>query len=149
MISQNKINHMLGVARRCQEIAEKQGFDDEMQNACFVMGLLHDIGYEHCSKKNMTDHPEESRIMICDFLNHKDSVLDAIGDHGTKYENLSTMDMILNLADLTIDYSGKTVTIDKRLEDIKQTHGETTTHYQHALTQAKVVQELAEKMPHN
>ena len=50
MISENKIKHILGVARRCKEIAKKQGLSEQEQNACYVMGFLHDIGYD-----NLTD----------------------------------------------------------------------------------------------
>ena len=43
MIDENRIKHILSVARLMKENAEKLGLDPEEM---FTLGYLHDIGYE-------------------------------------------------------------------------------------------------------
>ena len=138
-ISNDKIQHILSVARECARLAQEKGLSQEMQNACFVMGFLHDIGYENC--QTTTSHPKHSYDMICDFEKYKYDILSAIKQHGTKYENLSVFDEILNTADLTIDYKGQKTTIENRLASIKTIHGNSL-HYEHALKQANAIKSL-------
>lgn len=95
MISENKLRHSLGVARTCQQYGKDRGLDEE------YMGFLHDIGYE---KSPDTSHPSVSFDMISSFTKHPE-MLEAIRVHGKKYENLSVVDEILNMADLTVSYS--------------------------------------------
>lgn len=139
MISQNKLKHTISVARKCKQIAKNKHLSEELQDACFVMGFLHDIGYEKCDEKNISHHPIDSYNMILNFLQHKDEILSAIYSHGTKYDNLTIFDEILNTADLTTSYDGTDVSIEHRLNAIKTRHGETSTHYQHAMQQSNAL----------
>lgn len=138
-ISDSKLKHILGVARECERLASEKGLSKDEQTACFVMGFLHDIGYERCDKSTTSDHPKHSYSMICDFEKHKYDILNAIKSHGNKYENMTVFDEILNTADLTIDYQGNPTTIEQRLFDIKNIHGEDSLHYQHACKQADAI----------
>lgn len=141
-ISSNKIQHMLGVARKCEQLAKEKGLSTDMQTACFIMGFLHDIGYEYCDKTTPCSHANIGYSMLCDFEKYKYEILSAIKQHGNKYENLTIFDEILNTADLTINYQGEETTIEKRLDDIKRIHGENTLHYKHACDQAETIQKL-------
>ena len=131
MISENKLKHSLGVARQCEALANENGMTEEAQMACFVMGFLHDIGYESASE--ITKHPVESGNYIDAFLKHKDLCVDAIKNHGKRRDDFSVFDIILNTADLTVNYEGSSVSVNDRLEGIKQRHGEDSIHYQHAV----------------
>lgn len=141
-ISKNKMNHILGVARECKKLAEEKGLPEDMQNACFVMGFLHDIGYEKCNRATTTTHPQHSYAMICDFEKYKYEILQAIRAHGNKYDNLSVFDEILNTADLTTDYKGDKTSIEQRIESIKHVHGENSMHYKHAYNQAETIRKI-------
>ena len=47
MITQNRWQHILGVARKCKEYAAKLRPDDsQFAEDMFVLGMLHDMGYE-------------------------------------------------------------------------------------------------------
>ena len=134
MISENKLKHMRAVAEKCEALAKEKGLSIAEQNACFVMGLLHDIGYAHCDET--TNHPEQSYIMLVGAIQNSHNILPAIRYHGRKYENLTVFDEILNLADLTTNYDGNDVTIEERLQSIAEHHGKESEHYQHAIEQA-------------
>lgn len=128
MISGNKLRHSLGVARACQQYAKDIGVDEEYCDALFVMGFLHDIGYE---KSPDTNHPSVGGNMIDSFIKHPE-LLEAIKNHGKKFENLSQADTILNTADLTVSYNGKPCTVWERLDGIKERYGEDSEHYENA-----------------
>ena len=137
MISENKLKHTIGVARRCKELAAERGLSDVEQNACFVMGLLHDIGYEN--DVEITEHPRESYLMAMSAVLHSHEILPAIKNHGRKYNDLTIYDEILNEADLTIDHEGKKTTIQDRLRNIQEHHGIKSEHYKHANAQANAL----------
>lgn len=138
-ISDNKLKHMLGVARNCKKLAAQRNMTPDMQNACFIMGLLHDIGYENCETDAPTKHPKESYKMICDFEAYKYYILSAIKSHGNKYENLTAFDEILNEADLTTNFDGSEISIEDRIANLQKLYGEDSTHYQHAKKQAEII----------
>lgn len=143
MISENKIKHILSVARRCKELAEEQGLSEEEQDACFAMGFLHDIGYEELkASEDISEHGNISCRMIANFFRHGELALAAIRMHGKKTANLSKYDIILNTADLTVDYKGDYVSVQQRLNDIQCRHGSDSTHYAHAREQASALMEL-------
>ena len=129
MISENKLKHSLGVARACQQYGKDRGLDEEYCDALFVMGFLHDIGYE---KSPDTNHPSVSFDMISSFMKHPE-MLEAIRVHGKKYESLSVVDEILNMADLTVSYNGEPCTVWSRLEGIKEHCGVDSDHYKNAM----------------
>ena len=139
MISENKIKHSLGVARRCREIAVTLNMTEEEQDACFVMGLLHDIGYEKCDRIHTSIHPELSAEMIKNFIKHVDKLLPAIENHGHKYDNINIYDQLLNSADMTIGFDGNRCTVKERLDGIKHHKGKNSNHYKNALKQVNVL----------
>lgn len=138
MISEVKLKHILGVARECREIARQIGLNQEQQDACFVMGFLHDIGYEDCGD-DLSLHPEKGISLLLNYRYRESDCLDAIQNHGTKYEDLSIYDYVLNLADLTIDYKGDNVSIEQRLNDIKDRYGAKSENYKNAVKMANAV----------
>lgn len=143
MISENKMKHILGVARRCAELANEKNLSPEMHDACFIMGFLHDIGYEY--SLDVVNHPQDGYDMLNHALQYQDEILQAIKKHGRKYDNLSVFDEILNEADLTVNYKGEPVTIPERLKQIKHKHGENAEHYKHAVAQAEAIEHINER----
>lgn len=133
-ISERKLRNTLSVARECERIAKDKNMSKAEQNACFVMGFLHDIGYEQA--EILEQHPQTGYQMLCDFMQYHYEILHAIRDHGCKYDHLSKFDEILNMANLMVDHEGQMVGITERLKSIKDRHGKESTHYQHAKHQA-------------
>lgn len=138
MISERKLLHTIGVARKCEQLAQEKGLSKEEQDACFVMGFLHDIGYEHCQE--ITEHPKSGAEMINNFLKNKNECVAAIERHGRAYENLSVYDEILNMADMTVNHIGEEVRMQERLLSIASIHGQFSDHYTHAEKQAKALE---------
>lgn len=138
MISEVKLKHIIGVARECREIARQIGLNQDQQDACFVMGFLHDIGYEDCGD-DISLHPEKGVDLLLNYKHRELDCLNAIQNHGTKYKDLTVYDYVLNLADLTIDYKGDNVSIEQRLEDIRGRYGADSEHYKYAVQMAKAV----------
>ena len=45
MITEDRIKHCLSVARKCHVLAKNRYHDEDVARKAFVVGLLHDIGY--------------------------------------------------------------------------------------------------------
>lgn len=147
-ITAHKIMHMLAVARKCYTLArEKYELSETTARKCFVMGLLHDIGYEFSD--SASTHPEVGADML-NSLNVSQfcAIVDAVRNHGKIYEmeNVTKWDYILNEADLTVDSKGNNVSIEERLDDIKGRYGKSSTQYKDALSVTKMLVELEERM---
>lgn len=119
MISGNKLRHSLGVAKACQQYGRDMHKSEEYCDALFVMGFLHDIGYE---KSPDTSHPSVGYNMIESFIKY-------IKNHGKKFKDLNTVDTILNMSDLTVSYNG----VYERLDGIKKCCGEDSEHFKNAM----------------
>lgn len=138
MISKNKLLHTIGVARECERLAKESGLTEKEQTACFVMGFLHDIGYERTTQDNATEHPYIGADMVTAFLETSDAI-EAIRMHGHKFENLNIYDYILNQADLTTDFEGHRVSTEERLGSIAFKYGKSHSHYKAAAKQAEAL----------
>ena len=136
-ISEDKLKHSLGVARKCYKIAKRLGYDERYCRKMFVIGFNHDIGYEFCVEKQ--DHAKVGYQMLLDICHTSTEELEAIECHGKPINDNTYIDefRILNLADLTIDSKGNEVKVEERLIDIKDRYGEESKEY-------KNVKELAE-----
>lgn len=135
MISENKLKHSLGVARACKKLGEGKGFNADACDALFVMGFLHDIGYEIAPN---TSHPKVGATMIDSFIENPE-MLEAIRHHGKKFDNLSDFDKILNEADLTISYNGEPCSVESRLFGIQTRYGKDSEHYKNAILMAEAL----------
>jgi len=50
-MDEDRIKHSFAVARKMKQIAIDLGLNDEEINDCFVIGFIHDIGYEFATNK--------------------------------------------------------------------------------------------------
>ena len=139
MISDDKLRHIIQTARKCRDIARSYDLPDDMQIACFMMGLLHDIGYEECNPDESSIHPRKSCEMIYCFLKYKDEILRAIASHGDALTQMSVFENILNTADLTIDSHGNDVSISDRLDRIETRYGENSRQFKNAQTRINAI----------
>lgn len=137
-ISENKLHHILSVARECYRIAKEEGFNEDFCRKMFMIGWNHDVGYEF-SKKSKGHSKISSELiyqMIC-FKEIYDTPISSKTNHAIYYhgqlpdESLLFNDewRILNIADLTIDSKGNKVSIDNRLNDIQSRYGKDSEQY--------------------
>lgn len=109
MISENKIKHMLGVARKCRTLAESKGLPDDECDAMFIMGLLHDIG---CEDEFNLSNGKRSEEMIRNFEKYLDNCCSAIACYGFTLKDWSIFDEILSKADMAVNYRGIDIDAD-------------------------------------
>ena len=85
-MDENRIRHSISVARKMVEIAkDKQLSDKEIKN-CFVIGYLHDIGYEF-TKNDMEHNVIGGEILKNSNFKYWKEIY-YHGEIGSKYESL-------------------------------------------------------------
>jgi predicted hydrolase (HD superfamily) len=120
-IGEDRLKHILAVARRCYEIAKYRGFNETFCRKMFVIGFLHDIGYEF-SESN-SEHSDVGYELLKDIISDE-KILLAIKKHGKVVEEQSKELNILNCADMTVDSKGNVVDVLGRLKDIRDRYNE-------------------------
>ena len=129
-ISENRAKHMLAVARKAYEIAKAERYDEKFCRKMFLIGYIHDIGYEFSTKQE--DHPFISMEMIMSLSENRsidDVVYYAIAKHGCYTDKKTDEWKILNIADMLIDENGNETSVTKRLDGIKEKYGENSNQY--------------------
>lgn len=150
-ISEDRLHHILGVARKAYKTAKDMGYDERFCRRCFMLGWLHDVGYEFSEKQS--EHPDVSAELlwtlgdafgaIMEFPRDKNGKISssapynkewvnavlAIKNHGLYTENETSEWKILNMADMQVDSHGNEVDVFQRLEDIKTRYGEHSDQY--------------------
>ena len=126
-ISEDRLHHILGVARKAYSIAKDMGYNERQCQKMFMLGWLHDVGYEFSEKQD--EHPVISAKLI-ELVGDIEPVnIHAIKKHGKYTEHETKEWQILNMADMLTDSSGNDVTVSKRLDDIKERYGEYSDQY--------------------
>ena len=148
MIDENRIQHMLGVARRCYALAKDAGYSEKICRNMWLMGLLHDVGYEFGEPK---DHAKVGAEMFEGLQAYPDfwHICNAIKRHGVsekqeRYGN-SLYLSILNEADMTVDHKGLNCSYEERLSDIAQRYGKDSDPYRETQEFMKVLRKVYTK----
>ena len=140
-MDEDRIKHSLSVARKMIEIAKSNQLSDEEIKNCFIIGYLHDIGYEFT--ENGIDH----NIIGGEILkNNNFKYWKEIYYHGEidiEYESLYLN--ILNQADMQIDKYGNDVGYDERLNDIRKRYGENSKVYKKCYELIKKIRNINSK----
>lgn len=135
-IDDNRLLHMREVGRLCSDLArEVFGWDEKQSRHMFVMGFLHDIGYEFA--ENQTDHEEIGGDLLSatNYLH-----AEPIRLHGDPNADLSDDRLlILNISDMTVSGDGRRVGFETRLQDIADRYGKDSQQYQ---TAARVIDSI-------
>ena len=114
MINENRLNHILAVARKAYKIAKDFGYDEQYAREMFALGWNHDIGYEF--------DPINHENVGADILpNYK--YAEFIRSHGLTPAQLTKEWIIINLADMTTNPTGEETTIEARLAEIESRYG--------------------------
>ena len=132
-ISENRLHHLLGVARKAYKIAKEEGYDEAFCRRMFMLGWLHDIGYEFSAEQE--EHPYIAAKLLkmlggtAEFNKEWIDAIDAIQSHGQFTGNETDEWKILNMADMLVNSKGQEVTASQRLEDIKNRYGAHSDQY--------------------
>ena len=124
MLTKSRLNHSIGVARKCYILAKELNKPEDFCRKMFFLGYIHDIGYEFGTNENHAD--------ICVDILQSLGVLDEVGSikYHSKYPCIHTLEWkILSIADLTVDSEGNYVDVNVRLQDIKHRYGEHSNQY--------------------
>ena len=137
-MDEDRLKHSLAVARKMVELAKEKNMTEEEIMNCFVLGFVHDIGYEYSN--NGVEHNVIGGNILKDtgfkFYNE-------VYYHGQVDIDYSSIYLdILNQADMQIDKYGNDVGYDKRLEDIKSRYGQDSNVYKKC---RKLVNKVGEK----
>lgn len=119
-ISDERLKHSIEVARLMKKMSEDAGWSQEKCEEMFVLGYLHDIGYEFSEQQ--CDHASVGGRML-KIQEYK--YWQEVFFHGKlNIEYMSEELTILNIADMNIDSKGHNVGIKERLKDIAVRYGE-------------------------
>lgn len=102
-------------------------------NDAFILGLLHDIGYQFTENKG-----EHAKIGGEILRNQGYKYWKEVYYHGIPQEDFdSTMLQLLNYADMTIGPTGNELTIEERILDISNRYGKGSIQEETAIALAK------------
>lgn len=126
MITQNRWQHILGVARKAKMLAEKLKTNDtQYAEDMFLLGIMHDLGYEFM-ESNASHAAVGGEILKRNNYRYWQEV----ALHGDEtVENMSDELFILNCADMMTGPNGEDFTFDERLKEIAQRFGEDADAY--------------------
>lgn len=134
-MSDERLKHSLEVARLMKKLSADAGWSVEKCEEMFVLGYLHDIGYEFAEQQ--CDHASIGGELLRNqgyrywrevFCHGKPDV-DYVSDELT----------MLNIADMRIDSTGQEVGAESRLEDIASRYGRDSKQYIEAEQLAKKI----------
>ena len=130
----DRLKHSYAVANKMVELGKEKHLTDEQLQELFLLGYVHDIGYQFGTNEN---HNVIGGKMLKDN-NYK--YWKEVYYHGVSNSEYKSLYLdILNTADMMIDKYGNDVGFDKRLEDIKNRYGENSIQYNNCV---KIVNEL-------
>lgn len=137
-ISEHRLHHILGVARKAYRLAKEMGKDEDFARKCFMLGWLHDIGYEfsYIPEQHAARSAEMYLLLhdSCTVSDKNERSYKAIRHHGSSQAEFTDEFKILNMADLLVDSDGKEVDVKTRLKGIKNRYGATSSQYINAVT---------------
>lgn len=125
-IDMDRLRHSLAVGRTMSELArDLMSWDNEKCEDMFVLGFVHDIGYE------FTETQPEHALLGGESLRRAGyRYWHEVSSHGDPHPAYASDElMLLNLADMTTGRHGKHVTIEQRLADIGARYGTESRQY--------------------
>lgn len=133
-MDENRVKHSFAVAKKMIDIGKEKSLSDKQLQDLFLLGYLHDIGYQFGNNDN---HNIIGGILLKDS-NYK--YWKEVYYHGIPNSEYKSLYLdILNTADMMIDSYGNDIGFDKRLEDVKNRYGEDSIQY---LNCVKIINEL-------
>lgn len=137
MISEDRTKHILQVARLMKQLAIKHNLPEDRVQEIFVLGLLHDIGYE------FVDTPDHNKVGGNLLKTQGYKFWQEVYYHGNPNSPYQSIELdLLNWADMHTDGKGNLCTSDERLAEIAARRGMKSDAY---LQSRKMIQSLKSK----
>lgn len=134
MITSNRWQHILGVARKAKILADKLKPNNvQYAEDMFLLGMLHDMGYEFMESNGNHAHIGGEILKRSNYKYWKEVALH--GDETVK--NMSDELFILNCADMSTGPNGENFTFDERLEEIASRFGKDTDAYKKCVVEVE------------
>jgi predicted hydrolase (HD superfamily) len=140
-ISENRLKHILAVATKMKRMAETDhGIYPVDPDEAFVVGMLHDIGYEF--SKEPGEHAIKGGLLLKE-QGYK--FWQEIYYHSTVQDEYdSPMLRLLNYADITTGPAGTDMTVQERIEDIADRYGRGSAQETEAIKMANLLKKQRE-----
>ena len=138
----NRLKHSYAVAKKMQEIGEKNDLSKEELESLFLLGFVHDIGYEF-TENGVSHNKIGGKILKEQGFSYWKEVY-YHGELPNEYTSLY-LD-ILNMADMMINGVGEDVGYLQRLEDIATRYGKDSVVYQKCNSLVNYLENLSLKI---
>ncbi|MCR5814171.1 MAG: HD domain-containing protein [Desulfovibrio sp.] len=129
-ISENRMKHILGVARKAYTLAKERQHDETFARKMFAIGWMHDVGYAFSERRS--EHQEKSAELLALIGGMDGAAYLAVKNHGRLLPEMTEEDIILNMADMLVDPQGADVTAEERLAELGKRFGEHSSQYSEA-----------------
>lgn len=137
MITQNRWQHILGVARKAKTLAQQfKPENTQYAEDMFLLGLLHDFGYEF-----MAENQGHAAVGGAILKRNQYKYWDEVAQHGTTAENMTDELFLLNCADMTTGPAGEDFTMQERLEEIGYRYGKESAAYIKTAEEIRILQQ--------
>jgi HD domain. len=137
MITEDRLHHILGVARKAYKIAKDLGKDENYARQMFALGWNHDIGYEF-------DPVNHENVGANILPNYK--YAEFIRSHGLAPTQITKEWIIINLADMTTSPTGEEITIEDRLAEIESRYGKDHIWYKQSKEACDILNNILREM---
>ena len=126
MITSNRWQHILGVARKAKTLAEKlKPNDTKYAEDMFLLGVMHDLGYEFVQDNASHAVVGGEMLKRAGYKYWQEVAL-----HGDEtIEDMTDELFILNCADMMTGPNGEDFTFEQRLEEIAGRFGKDAAPY--------------------
>ncbi len=120
----DRLKHSYAVANKMIELGKEKSLSEIELQELFLLGYLHDIGYEFGTNEN-------HNVIGGNLLKERNyKYWQEVYYHGIPNSEYKSLYLdILNTADMMIDKYGNDVGFEKRLEDIKARYGKNSIQY--------------------
>ncbi len=134
MISENRWQHILGVARKAKILADKLKPNNvQYADDMFLLGIMHDLGYEFI-ESNASHAAIGGEILKRSGYQYWQEV----ALHGDETVDDMTDELfILNCADMMTGPKGEDFTFDERLEEIASRFGKDAVAYKKCVVEVQ------------
>lgn len=134
MISENRWQHILGVARKAKILADKLKPNNvQYAEDMFLLGIMHDLGYEFM-ESNASHAAIGGEILKRSGYQYWQEVT----QHGDETVDDMTDELfILNCADMSTGPNGEDFTFDERLKEIAQRFGKDADAYKKCVVEVE------------
>lgn len=138
-MTNDRLKHSFSVAKKMKEIVqEKTKIYNFSPDEAFILGILHDIGYEFCKRQEEHAHRGGEVLKEQGYKFWKE-----IYFHGVPQEEYSSAELwLLNYVDMITSPNGEYISIQARIEDIEIRYGKDSLQVEEARKLATMLERI-------